>query len=154
MTRCPRCPAVALTEHQVDGVALDLCDSCGGVWLDEAEWLAVMGAPRHVAAPASVSLDARPNCPACTTALRPFGLGQAQQIEIDVCPECGGTWLDAYELARVQVAIATWRETHPIQATELPPARNPVRAAFTRDPRQAMTYLEAVVDTWRSLWRG
>lgn len=34
--RCPRCDA-PLKESQVDGVTIDSCDKCGGVWLDSGE---------------------------------------------------------------------------------------------------------------------
>jgi Zn-finger nucleic acid-binding protein len=158
---CPRCPGAELTAHRSEAVELDLCESCGGVWLDEGEWLAVMGVTRDVAPPVSLSLDPRPRCPACSTPMQPFGLEQAAHIEVDVCRDCGGTWLDAYELGQVQVAIAAAREARLADAHGAPdpsvPAsprgRSHVRAAFTRDPAEAMTFLEALADTWRTLWR-
>jgi hypothetical protein len=33
---CPRC-GTALDERQVDEVPVDVCDDCGGVWLDKGE---------------------------------------------------------------------------------------------------------------------
>ena len=34
---CPRCPDRTLTEKERDGVTLDLCPECRGVWLDRGE---------------------------------------------------------------------------------------------------------------------
>ena len=34
--RCPRCDGT-LNETKVEEVAIDLCDKCGGVWLDSGE---------------------------------------------------------------------------------------------------------------------
>lgn len=33
---CPRCDGI-LTENKFDGVMVDTCDKCGGVWLDSGE---------------------------------------------------------------------------------------------------------------------
>src|SRR5688500_6858051 len=34
--KCPRCDG-SLLETKVEGVAIDTCDKCGGVWLDSGE---------------------------------------------------------------------------------------------------------------------
>jgi Zn-finger nucleic acid-binding protein len=34
---CPRCEIPVLHEHLRDGVAIDVCQCCGGVWLDRGE---------------------------------------------------------------------------------------------------------------------
>jgi Zn-finger nucleic acid-binding protein len=34
--RCPRCDGT-LNENKVDDVSIDVCDKCGGVWLDSGE---------------------------------------------------------------------------------------------------------------------
>lgn len=34
--QCPRCDG-ALAETQVEGISIDKCDKCGGVWLDSGE---------------------------------------------------------------------------------------------------------------------
>ena len=35
--QCPRCDGGKLGEEKVDGVTIDRCDKCGGVWLDSGE---------------------------------------------------------------------------------------------------------------------
>ena len=35
--KCPRCETSELTERDRDGITVDLCASCRGVWLDRGE---------------------------------------------------------------------------------------------------------------------
>ena len=35
--RCPRCETAALDERERDGILVDACPSCRGVWLDRGE---------------------------------------------------------------------------------------------------------------------
>jgi Zn-finger nucleic acid-binding protein len=34
---CPRCPGSVLGERERDGITIDLCPTCRGVWLDRGE---------------------------------------------------------------------------------------------------------------------
>ena len=34
--KCPRC-GIDLVEHEHNGVKIDQCDECGGIWLDKGE---------------------------------------------------------------------------------------------------------------------
>ena len=34
---CPRCQTVALSERERDGLIVDVCETCRGVWLDRGE---------------------------------------------------------------------------------------------------------------------
>jgi Zn-finger nucleic acid-binding protein len=45
-----------------------------------------------------------PACPRCLTALAPKNLltdAQWGVVEVDLCPDCHGIWLDAGEAARI-----------------------------------------------------
>ena len=35
--KCPRCPDAMLDEHQRNGVRIDVCEHCRGIWLDRGE---------------------------------------------------------------------------------------------------------------------
>ncbi|MCC6898357.1 MAG: zf-TFIIB domain-containing protein [Polyangiaceae bacterium] len=50
--RCPRCEA-ALAERERDGVTIDICASCRGIWLDRGEL-------EKLIARASAALDEAP----------------------------------------------------------------------------------------------
>jgi uncharacterized protein len=34
---CPRCTGTVLTERERDGIQVDVCETCRGVWLDRGE---------------------------------------------------------------------------------------------------------------------
>ncbi len=44
--RCPRCESSSLTELDRDGVTIDRCDRCRGVWLDRGELEKLIAAAR------------------------------------------------------------------------------------------------------------
>ena len=97
--RCPACgEAMVILEYQ--GVELDHCVACGGVWLDAGELgLLLSGAPE---APAALTLTgAKPGqrrCPRCPQRLETGPL-PGSRVEVDACPARHGLWLDRGELA-------------------------------------------------------
>jgi len=109
---CPRC-GVPLTQLRVGGIGTDICEHCGGLWLDRLE-LARFEDPDSVFGDALVArlseiraalVDhaARLRCPRHPGAVmlrRAFS--RTVPIQVDECPECGGLWLDAGELAQIR----------------------------------------------------
>jgi uncharacterized protein len=102
---CVKCDAV-LDRGTFGGVEVDLCTSCGGVWLDkgEIERLGTITAQelqalRNMLMPppnqAPVASDLATACVACSGKLREVILGP---IHVDFCPQCNGLWLDRGEL--------------------------------------------------------
>lgn len=105
---CPRCQA-ALQKELADGVEVDRCPTCHGMWLDmlELEQLvreqpaALLADDRRFHASPNTA-DQRLACPNCRGArliklnsrLRPGTI-------IDSCQVCYGNWLDAGELTRL-----------------------------------------------------
>ncbi|MFN0136393.1 MAG: zf-TFIIB domain-containing protein [Phycisphaerae bacterium] len=105
---CPRCKA-ALQKELAEGVELDRCPTCHGMWLDmlELEQLvrevpaALLADDRRFHASPHVAGE-RLECPNCRGAqliklnsrLRPGTI-------IDSCQVCYGNWLDAGELSRL-----------------------------------------------------
>ena len=109
---CPRCIA-PLTQLRVGGISTDICENCGGLWLDRLE-LSRFEDPDSVFGDALVAhlgqipaalVDhaARLRCPrhAGVVMLR-RAFSRTIPIQIDECPECGGLWLDAGELAQIR----------------------------------------------------
>lgn len=110
--RCPR-SSTALTRLRIGGIDTDLCEDCGGLWLDRLE-LARFQHPESVFGEAlaahlnqfpptlidhSIRL-ACPHHPDVVMLRRKFSL--AVPIDIDECPKCGGIWLDSDELAQIR----------------------------------------------------
>ncbi|MBN2446362.1 MAG: zf-TFIIB domain-containing protein [Phycisphaerae bacterium] len=106
---CPRCENVEMGRETVEGVEIDRCPTCQGIWLDAHELEKLVAAPprellredRHFAPHADAG-EAQLSCPRCTgsrliklnSRLRPGTI-------IDSCTVCYGNWLDAGELTRL-----------------------------------------------------
>jgi Zn-finger nucleic acid-binding protein len=109
---CPRCSA-GLAATPIGGISVDVCESCGGLWLDRLE-LARFGEPDSVLGEALlahlsqfpvaiVDRSARLPCPRHPgVVMMRRAFSPAVAVEIDECPQCGGIWLDADELAQIR----------------------------------------------------
>ena len=109
---CPRC-STPLTPLRVGGTSTDICEHCGGLWLDRLE-LSRFEDPDSVFGDALVAHLSRipaalvdhaarlrcPRHPGAVMLRRAFS--RKIPIQIDECPECGGLWLDAGELAQIR----------------------------------------------------
>jgi Zn-finger nucleic acid-binding protein len=86
-------------------VTMDECTSCGGMWFDESEIEATMGAHTPLAALATAPGQAGDlACVRCQTAMNAvhvFG------VDIDACPSCSGVWLDGGELKQLFASYKT-----------------------------------------------
>lgn len=110
--RCPRC-SVPLNRLRIGGISTDICEDCGGLWLDRLE-LARFERPQSAFGEALVAhlsqfptalidRSIRLRCPHHPDAVMMRRLFSAAiRVEIDECPECGGLWLDADELAQIR----------------------------------------------------
>lgn len=45
--KCPRCESIVLEEHTRDGVVIDGCRECRGIWLDRGELEKLIARARH-----------------------------------------------------------------------------------------------------------
>jgi rhomboid family protein len=81
--------------HQ--GVEIDHCHWCGGVFLDAGEMQKITGEPPREWSPAS-ALQRHPRffaCPACQHRLNEREYGRRSGVWLDHCDRCGGVFLDA-----------------------------------------------------------
>jgi membrane associated rhomboid family serine protease len=102
--QCPKCLA-EMGALRLEGVQVDLCPRCLGMWFDGGEL------PRAArlkfsdaadgAALARSSRTAR-RCPACTKPLYERQVEPRASILVDQCPQCGGLFLDRGEFTRVK----------------------------------------------------
>lgn len=86
MRKCLLCDE-DMIQKVIEEVEIDLCVTCGGVWLDGGELELLTG--HHFEEIRELT------CPDCKTVMvtKPIG-----NVEIDYCAECGGVWLDKGEL--------------------------------------------------------
>jgi serine phosphatase RsbU (regulator of sigma subunit)/Zn-finger nucleic acid-binding protein len=78
----------------------DLCDRCHGIWLDREDLLKPEA--RHTMLSLSADLDSLitsdRTCPKCCDANLSTMKFKGIDIDVDFCPSCKGSWLDAGEL--------------------------------------------------------
>lgn len=107
--KCPRCHDPLLTlEHE--GLELDYCDQCQGIWLDAGELhnFAQQSGPNSILREL-VALRGRarwlrqPRCPICRRSMRDVRLTppRSTEIQLDRCGRGCGIWFDRGELGAV-----------------------------------------------------
>jgi Zn-finger nucleic acid-binding protein len=118
--KCAKC-AIAMTELDVSGVAVDRCPRCHGVWFDRDELRRVVALVQRgmtdVLPPSgSSSLAAKRDailgtCPRCEVPLERRESLAVQNMHYDGCRACEGAWLDGDELARITESDAAMAVT-------------------------------------------
>lgn len=113
---CPVCgqPTVAF---EWQGVEIDRCLTCGGVWLDEGELETITELsgvdPGELTAAVAFSRRGRRTrrrCPRCPRRLREIQGGRESKIVLDRCPSGHGIWFDRGELIAVVRSYADLEE--------------------------------------------
>ena len=110
--KCPAC-FNELTKTQVGSLVVDICQgSCGGIWFDAFELQRVDEQEEAAGEPllhikrderTVVDFSRRRECPKCVgVRLHRHFFSAKRQVEVDECPNCGGYWLDAGELAQIR----------------------------------------------------
>lgn len=114
--RCPAC-FNELTQTQIGSLKVDVCQGgCGGIWFDAFELQRVdeeeeaAGEPLlHVKRDPGITVDPqrKRDCPHCAEMrLHRHFFSAKRKVEVDQCPNCGGYWLDAGELAQIRTEKA------------------------------------------------
>jgi Zn-finger nucleic acid-binding protein len=110
--KCPAC-FNELTQTQVGSLVVDVCQrGCGGIWFDVFELERVdeegevAGEPLlHINRDERIVVDPsrKRDCPRCAEVrLHRHFFSAKRRVEVDQCPNCGGYWLDAGELAEIR----------------------------------------------------
>jgi len=106
-----------------EGVEIDVCRNCIGVWLDDSELAEIvenrerqwpagvieqvlkvtgkMGVPRE-------EFDRELVCPVCRGELVPVNYLANSGVIINTCFKKHGVWLDNGELAKIQIFMENW----------------------------------------------
>ena len=101
---CPTCD-VALASGTRDGVAMQVCPRCQGMWLTAAEFGQLedetfdLGDGEKGSLAFSSETSGR-KCPECAAAMRTFQY-RLYDLDLEFCPDGHGYWLDAGEDKRV-----------------------------------------------------
>lgn len=103
--KCPKCQ-VMLNELDagIPGKKLmvDACPDCHGIWLDRGELKKFIGDRKlanYLTKDIGTKTESPLVCPRCGGLM---DYQHAEDVEVDVCLDCRGVWLDAGELAELQ----------------------------------------------------
>lgn len=106
-----------------EGVEIDICQSCAGVWLDAGEitsivetrdrtWpVDVIRKVLSTTGKQGISLGEKNrniSCPKCRDNLPPVNYQNSSGIVVNSCQNGHGMWLDAGELAKIQIYMEQW----------------------------------------------
>jgi len=95
-----------MVTHDVDGVEVDRCGVCGGMWFDLGEEEQLLKSRSEQAKALDLGDTARSEanklirdikCPRCHTAMIKLAHHEQRHIAYEMCGQCGGAYLDAGE---------------------------------------------------------
>lgn len=113
---CPRCDTPLVKEKiekyypniPTKNIEVDVCSSCTGIWFDRGELEKI----NHIVDPTYIEIRKIPSrddqnislkCPKCENkVLDKIENERDVKVIMDVCPDCGGIWLDGGELKAIQ----------------------------------------------------
>jgi Zn-finger nucleic acid-binding protein len=109
---CVKCNSI-LDKATFQGLEVDLCPKCGGLWLDRGEITRTAKLPaaeltrlRNLlsgkAGPPPIPTENKAPCPACPGSLAEVMLGK---VHVDYCNKCHGIFLDKGELEDAVEAV-------------------------------------------------
>ena len=109
---CVKCSSI-LDKATFQGLEVDLCPKCGGLWLDRGEITRAAKLPEKEltrlrtllvgkAGPPPVPTENKAPCPACPGSLSEVLLGT---VHVDYCDKCHGIFLDRGELDDAVAAV-------------------------------------------------
>ena len=109
---CVKCNSI-LDRATFQGLEIDLCPKCGGLWLDRGEITRTAKLPATeltrlrslltgTAGPPPIPTENKAPCPACPGSLAEVMLGS---VHVDYCNKCHGIFLDKGELEDAVEAV-------------------------------------------------
>jgi Zn-finger nucleic acid-binding protein len=120
--KCPKCPSAKLNKGlSQEGVVLDYCPICLGIWFDAGE----------VAKHFSIAQDIPPNatqqqadnttlhtCPRCEGVLVEISYTTGLDLLVDYCSNCAGIWFDNFESEKLAEWLTTQNNPSLLQAVQ------------------------------------
>jgi Zn-finger nucleic acid-binding protein len=107
---CPKCNTEALAAFTIEGVTVDRCSACAGVWFDAEELSQLLSEEaRHVAQLLKGRMieqadGKKARCPRDASEMIRVYSSMDHSVILDVCGECRGVWLDGGEFKKLFTA--------------------------------------------------
>lgn len=117
---CPQCKIIPLDEKTLSDklTRIDVCAECRGGWFDATELDRVLStAVKDLDPPKNAQTSGR-SCPNCNIHLLKF-LYPETEIEVDVCSNCSGVWLDRGEFRGINEARARFQDKQKMSDKEI-----------------------------------
>lgn len=103
--KCPICKTNTLNPLTHDGVQLDFCSACKGIWFDKGEAAWYLETSVDMPKLDDVVASARPSskvCPKCDREMLEVKYRADAALLLDVCGACHGIFLDGGELPKME----------------------------------------------------
>jgi Zn-finger nucleic acid-binding protein len=105
---CPKCPKETMIKEVYEGVEVDRCPTCKGIFFDKGELKTLIDKKMGNTADTlnfSSTSDQMDKMPAfCSRCNRDMAVAKGPgTVRVDVCQQCGGAFLDQGELATLQL---------------------------------------------------
>ena len=108
--KCPKCLKVEMKKEIYEGVEIDRCPGCKGVFLDKGELTKLVKADQGNIvddlkfSPTSDIMDAMAaHCPRCDRDMRAYDV--PGEVTVNLCESCAAIFLDQGELATIQLHL-------------------------------------------------
>jgi len=150
---CPDC-SIALVAQEFQGITIDACPKCAGIFFDEGEVNALKAkgldameqledaiVPEVTVEPTS---DRFRLCPNCKEAMDKFRYMYHSDVVLDECGKCGGIWVQDGELGRMREVL---------QASGVVIEPKAVKVVWASTPTDSVGRLDKVQDFLRSVGR-
>ena len=166
--RCPGCEST-LSTVQYEGIAVEICGTCSGCWLDADELGCIVRIREQRFSPEQLSsIDTAAKipgipvkdierdivCPSCGTPTGPLNYGGDTGIVIDRCPKCHGIWLDVGELESIQMLVESWKDSLPDDLRTYGPVLDRVDNELRTGNRVAVSSLPLVAGFINAIING
>ncbi len=110
---CPHCNS-KLEKSCYEGITTDVCNSCGGTWLDYGELGTIIDRRQETFSEEEristfqtlgVDVSKVANCPKCGQQMEKLNYAINTGIILDRCPQKDGLWFDKGELEKIQMVM-------------------------------------------------
>jgi Zn-finger nucleic acid-binding protein len=98
--KCPECGR-AFSIVNVDGMEIDCCRYCRGMWFQPGELSYFSGQSKEIPSDNLAHRESRRDCPVCSTHMTEFVFQNPHTLLVDRCPNGHGVYLEDRELERV-----------------------------------------------------
>jgi uncharacterized protein len=108
--KCPKCEAHELVSLTVDGIEVDHCSTCQGIWFDRHELGDLLQKEMEQVKPLLGGEDPDDHdhqtgiCPRDQQRLLRVTSVRNHKVVLDTCHVCQGIWLDGGEFERIKTA--------------------------------------------------